>query len=291
MKRIVVCMKWGTLFDATYVNVLFSAVKAHLESMDEFVCFTDDQSGLHPDIKAQPIPAMPIDSSFYAAGAWPKLGIFKKGALPDNSRVLFIDLDMMITGDLERLFALPQAFIAIGGTTWNAPPKRKHPKWYLTYKAGRQRDKNIKATLRKKSLGLGDQTVPPNTMGSGIFIFDGDTLDSVYDAFASSPTKARALYTNEQHFLEHHLEKWHPWPAGWVIHYKYNLRQPLGWDLIRHPTPPPADCSVLAFSGRPRPHELATKWMSSLSEFPHIRLGRVNWFRRYWQYHQSETNR
>ena len=282
MKRIVVCMKWGTLFNATYVNVLFNAVKAHCHSLDEFICITEDATGIHPDVKIQPIPDMPIDASYYAAGAWPKLGLFKRGVLPENSRVLFIDLDMMICGSLERFFDVGDEFHACGGSTWGAPPKKSRPFLYEAYKRRREENKQIRKALTAESLGFKDNPVPPNTMGSQIFAFDGNGLTNVYDRFTNDPIRARALHTNEQHFLERSLPLWKPWPTGWVIHYKYNLRQPLIQDIFKHPSPPPPTASVVSFSGRPRPHELSESLTSSLKEFPHMRFGRVKWFKKYW---------
>jgi hypothetical protein len=282
MKRIVVCMKWGTLFNATYVNVLFNAVKAHCPSLDQFICITEDATGIHPDVKIQPIPDMPIDASYYAAGAWPKLGLFKRGVLPENSRVLFIDLDMMICGDLDRMFTLPARLYAIGGSSWNAKPKSKRPFWYNAYKAYRNSRKENQALQNRKKLGLTEQSIPPNTMGSGIFLFDGNSMPWIYDEFAKNPAEARARFTNEQHFFEYLCRGWEPWPPGWVIHYKYSLRQPLGIDWFKQPKAPPAEASVVAFSGRPRPDELTTRCISSLAEFPHMRFGRVKWFEKYW---------
>ena len=287
MKRIVVCMKWGTLFDAKYVNVLFSAVKAHLPSMDDFICITENASGLHADIKAQPIPDMPLDPSYYAAGAWPKLSLFKIGVLPKDSQILFIDLDMMICGDLTRFFELPSAFYACGGSTWGAPPKSPRPAVYVRYKEAREHKKALEAKNEARKLGYDNIDVPPNTMGSQVFTFYGDTLNGVWDNFIADPVKARALHINEQHFLERNLDAWTAWPAGWVIHYKYNLRQPLVKDIWTHPSPPPPTASIVSFSGRPRPHELAERYISSLKEFPHVRFGRVEWFKDYWDHHGS----
>ncbi len=45
MDRVVICMKWGTLYSADYVNVLYNAVRAHLEGPFRFVCLTDDPRG------------------------------------------------------------------------------------------------------------------------------------------------------------------------------------------------------------------------------------------------------
>ena len=40
--RVVLCMKWGTLYPASYVNRLFHAVSANLSGPFRFICLTDD---------------------------------------------------------------------------------------------------------------------------------------------------------------------------------------------------------------------------------------------------------
>ena len=52
----VICMKWGTLYDADYVNVLYRAVGDHLSEPFNFICFTDDTEGLADGIIGLPIP-------------------------------------------------------------------------------------------------------------------------------------------------------------------------------------------------------------------------------------------
>jgi hypothetical protein len=44
--RVVLCMKWGTLYPADYVNVLCNASRRHLTGAFRFVCLTDDAPGL-----------------------------------------------------------------------------------------------------------------------------------------------------------------------------------------------------------------------------------------------------
>jgi len=282
MKKLVVCMKWGTLFGSDYVNILHNSVKNHVDNLDAFICITDDSLGLSSSIQVQPLPVMPIDKSYYMAGAWPKLGLFKNGVLPDGCRVLFIDLDMIVCGDLNRFFELPQDFYALGPTSWAAPEKKKKSAIYTKWKAWRSSKKQVKHDDLLVKHGLDGKNIQPNTLGSGIFAFNSGSLSHVYDEFIKDPESNRVLYDNEQHFLESRLTDWASWPSEWVSHYKYNLRQPLLKDLFKHPSPPSINTSVVAFSGRPRPHELAENYFSSIKEFPHCRVGKVGWVEDYW---------
>ena len=56
MDRIVLCMKWGSLFSSEYVNVLYNAVRAYMTGDFRFVCLTDDASGFADGIESFPIP-------------------------------------------------------------------------------------------------------------------------------------------------------------------------------------------------------------------------------------------
>ena len=51
----VVCVKYGTKYGADYVNKLFAGVKRHLSIAHTFTCFTEDSSGLDPQIVVQPL--------------------------------------------------------------------------------------------------------------------------------------------------------------------------------------------------------------------------------------------
>ncbi|HIG37520.1 MAG TPA: glycosyltransferase, partial [Oceanospirillaceae bacterium] len=69
-------MKWGTLYSADYVNRLYAMVSRHLSLDFNMVCFTDDPTGIIPDIDCYPIPAMDIRTDT-PERMWKKLSTFK----------------------------------------------------------------------------------------------------------------------------------------------------------------------------------------------------------------------
>lgn len=95
----IVCLKYGNLYDATYVNKLYNMVSRNLTLPYKFVCFTDEASGINLDVECRPLPN---DSRF--TGWWWKPYIFSKNHFSDNDVNLFIDLDMVIVNDMEPLF-------------------------------------------------------------------------------------------------------------------------------------------------------------------------------------------
>jgi hypothetical protein len=297
--RIVICMKWGTLYGPVYVNTLFCACRHHLQGPFRFVCLTDDATGFLPGIEALPIPDMGIDRSYFRAGAWPKVSLFKPDLHGLKGRMLFIDLDMMIVGPLDPFFETTAPLNATGPTTW--PPGRRpaKPPGYHTWKALRRTMRGQKpqpaaappapAPATALATGSAPSAAPdpdafrvgPNTLGTQIFAFDAGSLGHVYDRFVARPALARATYQHEQHYVEYQLDRWEPWPQGWVASFKHNLRQPLITDLFREPTRPDGSTPVIAFHGEPRPIDLATSRFSSRDEFPHMWRGPVSWVREY----------
>jgi uncharacterized Rossmann fold enzyme len=83
---------------ADYVNRLYDGVVRNLQAgfPGQFVCFTDDPTGLDPGIKVREVPK---DLS----GWWAKLFLFSKDAFPEGDRVLYFDLDTVITGPLDNI--------------------------------------------------------------------------------------------------------------------------------------------------------------------------------------------
>ena len=49
--RFVICMKWGTKYGPEYVNRLYGMVSRHLHGAFRFVCFTDDTTGIRPEVE------------------------------------------------------------------------------------------------------------------------------------------------------------------------------------------------------------------------------------------------
>ncbi|MGB0960414.1 MAG: hypothetical protein ACPGVK_09215 [Halocynthiibacter sp.] len=250
--RVVLCIKWGTLYPAFYVNVLHSAVKKHLKGDFRFVCLTNEGDGLHEDIEVFPLPDLDLPEERYRHGAWPKLAIFAKDLYGLTGRCLFIDLDSAIVGDLEPLFEHPGVFNAIGdGDGWR-----------------RGRDNQVDCTL-----------------ASGVFSFDFGSEPQVLDNFMADKQAAYDAFINEQQCIEGHISDWAPWPHDWVISFKRHLRRPLVVDRFLPPLDPPKDTKIVAFHGNPRPIEVVRNANQSWGKFPHYGRGPVGWMRDYFIEH------
>lgn len=114
----VVCSKWGTMYGPEYVNRLRNMVTANLTLPHRFVCFTDDSAGVEAD--CLPIQAWWTGKDHDVLHQWrggisagyPNLYLFRKD-FPFPGRVLYLDLDVVITGSLDALCQQDGPFWAI----------------------------------------------------------------------------------------------------------------------------------------------------------------------------------
>jgi len=100
----VVCVKVGNRYGPEYVEKLNNAAGQYLP-LDEFVCVADDPKA-DGDIIISPISGLP--------GWWQKMGLFQDPPWGEESlrghRLLYLDLDVVITGSLDDLVNYPTEF-------------------------------------------------------------------------------------------------------------------------------------------------------------------------------------
>lgn len=253
MDRIVLCMRWGTLFSPDYVNVLYNACKANLTGPFRFVCLTDSIDGLSDGIEAFPIPQIGCTPEMYFSGAWPKLGVFEQDLYGLKGRALFIDMDTVVSGPLDGFFEHTAPLVGIDtGKNWHkggtAGPKGKHPP----------------------------------LLGTGVFAFTLGTQTQILERFQANPKAAFTASKIEQVWVQEHASSVAYWPSELVISFKRWLRRPIGVDLFLAPKAPPESTGMVAFHGDPRPIALIRPGLSIWDKFPHMGYGQVQWMRDYW---------
>lgn len=100
--------KWGSKFTATHVNVLRQAFARHLALPHEFVCVTDDARGLDPSIRVVPLPESFRDTPRCRR----RMRIFDRAfASTIGRRILTVDLDIVIVGDLTPLLGRAEPLV------------------------------------------------------------------------------------------------------------------------------------------------------------------------------------
>lgn len=237
--KTVVTIKWGDVFSSGDVNMLFRACIANSAYQLRFVCLTDSTDGLDPRIDARPIPDIGLtQSEIEQPGVWRKLSLFSPD-IADLGRVLFLDLDMLIVGDLSSYLEVSQGCVFQDmGDAWRPNPRN-----------------SAKIT------------------GTCIFSFDAGIEASVLNAFLADKRGTIAKWTNEQEFVGAHVSRAVFWPEGMVVSFKRHLCHRHGKGLFAVPVLPTPDASVVAFHGKPRPSDTREKMI--WGTFPHLHRGRV----------------
>jgi hypothetical protein len=101
----VCCLKQGTKYGADYVNKLYRGVLANLRRPFDFICYTDDPTG----VNCQTMPLLCEEP-----GWWGKMGFYQED-LPGvmTEKILFLDLDVVITGILEPVIDFDSDFAMV----------------------------------------------------------------------------------------------------------------------------------------------------------------------------------
>ncbi len=97
----IVCLKWGNKYGPEYVNRLYAGVKRNTTINFKFWCFTDDATGIRPEVRTVPLPyATQLDSW------WNKLHLFSNDIPIDQGAwIFYIDLDTLIVDNIDKLLA------------------------------------------------------------------------------------------------------------------------------------------------------------------------------------------
>jgi len=125
---IVVCLKWGKKYGAEYVNNLYYMLARHGlgERPFRLICFTEESSGIIPEIECKPLPDLGW------TGWWYKAYLFSCEAFvgePDGADVVYLDLDTVVCGSLGFLIegidknALP-TFSTLGVSSFSTEGRR-----------------------------------------------------------------------------------------------------------------------------------------------------------------------
>ena len=252
----VLCMKWGEAFGPEWVNRLHAGVARHLAIPHRFVCFTDDPTGLHPEVEHFPLIEVEVPSGELDL-RWRKLAVFRRELYDLEGTALFLDLDLVIVGSLDPFFAEPGEFLIIrDDDLMPAKPLRWiHP-----------------ARARRMS----------RVGNSSVFRFEVGAHADILETFVRDPAAAIADQPNrrEQEYLTEEL--WRQgllryWPKEWCVSFKKHCIPLLFASYLRDPAPP-VGARIIVFAGSLKiPDAIAgrgEKW--------YRRIGRSEWLAEAW---------
>lgn len=209
-------MKWGTRYPSDYVNRLWSMIKRNTARPTRLICFTDDASGIDAAVIVEPLPEINIPERV-AYSPWRKLSLWRADLAGLKGDVLFLDLDMVVTGSLDAFFDFePGRYCVIHN--WTQP------------------DKEIGNT--------------------SLFRFSVGKFSHIFDVFDSNPETVLEKYRIEQQYISGEIADQVFWPKEWCLSFKHDLmpRWPLNFFLV---PPLPTTARTVAFTGKPDPDEAA----------------------------------
>ena len=93
-------MKWGS----DTPNLLTDQTsKRHTNRPTRLYCFTDNELGISKEVICKPLPEINLPESI-SFTPWRKLSVWQYPLDELRGDVLFLDLDLVITGNLDRFF-------------------------------------------------------------------------------------------------------------------------------------------------------------------------------------------
>ena len=240
-----VCMSWGTAYGADYVNRLYSMIARNTQQPFRLVCYTESTFGIRSEVECYDCPEVDIPSPKRNRG-WRKLSLWASELPGLSGTVLFLDLDIVITGNLDDFFTYrPDADFCVIHN-WTQPNRL-----------------------------IGNTSAYRFTVGSHQEILSRflDDFQSVLAAYPNSQTYISSCMENTIEF----------WPTDWCRSFKRHCvpRGVTRW--FRQPLLP-TGAKLVAFPGQPNPHEAVkgvwpAPWYKRI--YKHIRP--ADWIQQHWR--------
>ena len=216
----VICIKWGDRYGSRDVNYLYAMVRHNLEEHSlAFYCLTDNADGLNGEIISKPLPRMNCDPDDV------KYAYQKEAGLCDDNlgglagqRVLYFDLDVVITGKLNCFISYPRDDEFVITRDWN---------------------------VKKQNIGQ-----------ASCYSWKVGTLGYIKEYFEKHPKQVvQQFRTGSQEYLSAMvIEKWgalNYWPEEWCRSFKFHALP--AWYLRPFARPKlPRGTRVLVFHGHPK---------------------------------------
>jgi len=238
MKHNIVCLKWGTLYGPDYVNKLFCAVRRNITIPFTFHCFTERSQYIHPNIVIHNLP-----HNLPGVGWWQKLYLFSEDA-PLEGRVLYIDLDTLITGNIDEIVLHNKGFICLRDLFL----ARMNPKY-------------------KDKFGFAKDAV-----GSGVLSWEAGTHTQIWETFIKNPQKA--IKSLHPHGDQKWIQKVDPTRTYWqdifpgqIVSFKIHCRQHL-----------PKNARIVCYHGKPSIPES----INTTTNVQGYRIPPTKWVKDYW---------
>lgn len=194
----VISIKWGDRYGPEYVNRLYNMVMRNTYKPTRFVCFTDDATGVYPEIEIKPLPPINLPERVMNR-PWRKVSLWQAPLSDLTGDILYLDLDLVITGNIDDFFTYqPGKFAVI--RNWTQP-----------------------------GLSIGNTSVYRFTVGQHKFIFD---------QFNADPEPWLRRYGISQKYVSDQIKDRVFWPRDWCLSFKHSLIPPWPMRFFKTPKLP-----------------------------------------------------
>lgn len=227
-KNYIACLKWGDKYSAEYVNKLYKQTQKFCTIDHEFVCFTENKSGLDPNIQTFGLPKL------QAQGWWYK-PMFLGGDLPIRGTLLFVDLDIIIFKNIDKLFEYePGEFVIC---------------------------RDFNRSIRQRW----------DRMNSSVFRIPIGKYDDKWRRFYNNTGGEMGRHRGDQDWMFANIKDHKFWPDEWIMSYKWEMRDRRDLKIDTHTrkrnfvidAPPRINrhTSIAVFHGDPNPADANDSWV------------------------------
>ena len=213
-------MKWGKRYSYKFVNNLFFSIRKHTKNPTQLICFTDDSRNIDKKVICKPLPKIKIPKQI-SDTPWRKLSVWQYPLINLEGDILFLDLDLVITGNIDKFF---------------------------NYNVGKY---CVIENWTQIGKGIGN---------TSCFRFPVKKFKYLFDEFQNTGFEIWKNYHIEQVYLSKNIKEQKFWPKDWCKSFKHNLL-PKWPNRIWEEAKLPKDTSIVAFTGKPDPDDvLKEKW-------------------------------
>lgn len=234
----VICIKWGTVYGPEYVNVLHAMVRRNTTGESKLVCFTDDNTGIRPEVECLPLPQLGCEIPPDVPGKWPKIALWGRELFGLTGTALFVDLDSVIVSNIDD---------------------------YFTH--GDPNDVYVARNWVRVFGRHGQTSVFRFPIGGNPYMLENLQKDSA---------NISRHYKFEQNYVTANVKggvKF--WPEPWTKHFSLHCMGPWPLRYLRPPVQPPG-VKIVTFPGHPKPPDaILGQWAESA---PHRgRMEHLKW--------------
>ena len=223
----ILCVRFGNKYGREYVERLRNMIQRNITVPHRIFCLTDDPT----PIKDVELIVRP--NSGYARGWWHKVHMFDPG-LPLRGRILYMDLDIVICGNIDKLTKIYNNDF-MGIRDFN---RAFHANWKY--------------------------------LNSSVMSWVHGTQKHIWEQFKLNPALAQRMHGDQDWTWKCAGNQIKFWPETWIQSYKWEIRKRNELHVlngmrqfitINNDIKPHEDCCMAVFHGDPNPAHVMDKFV------------------------------